>query len=46
MGKGVTLGVSHAPPQGGGAPALPNFGSNHILIRTPFDAEVGQNNQI
>jgi len=41
VGRGVFLGVSHAPAaRGGGARALPNISGSLLFLRTLFDAEL------
>ena len=37
---GTFLGISHTPPQGGGAQALSNFGGSIVFLGTSFDAEL------
>jgi len=34
--EGLVLGVSHAPPEGGGVPALPNMGGSFLIVYTFF----------
>ena len=40
MGRGIFLGVSHAPTARGRCPALPSFGGSFLFMRTLFDAEI------